>query len=444
MSIRKINEQIRRMEQRGSSQNVENQLTHQQMGASVSPPNHILLSGKGQSSVFTETVVLGRQLANAVTMETVVTQSNNEGERLVESLKDQVQPGGILSHLGQQGVIDVLRQHQPANSLPRSEIPGTTAVASAQITQPTTVVALPTTMEERNHCTNTSSNPNPKAVSFSPLPPSRSTPKRLGQSIPGVPLPPTKRTPPLNGKHGGELSFASSALGAVPFTEVQVSHGSGLLSVSPADQIPLSQTSHAAGSLSGGLCAPNGSKVPRPTAPQGSQHRPRGSRWDVPPGGGGAGLRPHLHEFIHARPTAAVGKHNRGATHMDSNNYLCTGKSMHLRCWDFDPGIKQGKSAVVSGEEAGESYNPWPLRSPSQSCSVGTVSSPQGAFSHPRLDQGTMENQAISTSPRQGDTLDLRHDPTGENMDVDPNMDTHSVSSMIRVATHGPNMPRVP
>ena len=117
---------------------------------------------------------------------------------------------------------------------------------------------------------------------------------------------------------------------------------------------------------------------------QGGYHRYRYSRWDIPPARGYGGLCSNMHGVMCNRACSSTWKRD-------------IGKGMH----------------VDMGEHC------------------------------PRI-QTAMKKQDDFSSSGQGNTLDLRNDQVGENMELNVGMDTRVAESFPRAAAHGPNAPRAP
>ena len=148
-------------------------------------------------------------------------------------------------------------------------------------------------------------------------------------------------------------------------------------------------------------------------------------------------MRSHPHGVLRYRPGSSTWKRDSSTIQMGSTNNLTRIKGKNLGSMDLDTNVVKGGSAMAFGQEKGGNYDPWPLRSPSQAVSTGTVSARQEAFSPAAIDrlhhmdfdvgqdmcgseaQRTMENLNDFNNSCQGDKAAFRNDQLGEDMEFD-------------------------
>ncbi|XP_044345343.1 uncharacterized protein [Triticum aestivum] len=291
----------------------------------------------------------------------------------------------------------------------------------------------------------------PPSSSNTVPPPFKSRPKRACDSIFGLSPPPAKRQPILGQEIDGSTQAPLSDVGAVLVTVPQVNPSPSLLGAPPAGQpihrledVPAATLPASSQTLADGMDSSHGDVVPKYS----SRHRPKSSRWDIPPSGFGD-TRRHHHVSFHSRTGAVMEKWHSDVTHVGTGLYLGTNRA----------GTQLGGSSLPYANKDGETYDPRPIRTPSPTSTAGTTCSRRGGCFSPVLDrnyymgmdvashtsanitQTTMGTQTEISTLHQGSTTELGQDHT---MDVDYHLGQKADQLTNWAAAHGPNAPRAP
>ncbi|XP_044453314.1 uncharacterized protein [Triticum aestivum] len=357
LSLSKINEQIRRIEEGGSSTNAELQILQNQMGGMATRCSY----SQGQCPGQSDAVKISAVPSTVVNMETASVPDNNAGGVQIQGLHTPVQQGAVIPNPSQISILCALPATHISDTGPSS--------------------AIQATKEDYNPCGKAPANPSifPGVVPSSTPPlltvpsPIRSSPKRLPESLFGLPVPPAKKAS-IHGGRGRAEDQSDSVLGAPPVRQV----------LSPQPSATSGMGAFTVPASTGRGRTLDGSSPFGSATSQGGYHRYRYSRWDIPPARGYGGLCSNMHGVMRNRACSSTWKRD-------------SGKGLH---------VDMGKHS-------------------------------------PRI-QTAMKKQDDFSSSGQGNTLDLRNDQVGENMELNVGMDTRVAESFPRAAAHGPNAPRAP
>lgn len=219
LSLKEINEHIRRMEGPSSSTNPELQIAQKQNVSNIVIPS---------SSVSD----LGHQ-----------TSPNNQLLLGQGCTRTQHPPAIPLS-----SSLHTSCQHDLANLLPHSNISNVPTQSAAHITQAPPISAIHATLIDKHLSGSTNINPiHTRIVSSSPPSPLRSNPKRPSESLLGVPLPPAKKVIPHGARENSDKIPGSAALSPIPNSGSQALQSSSLLGAPPSRPLLLGQPSPAGG-----------------------------------------------------------------------------------------------------------------------------------------------------------------------------------------------------
>lgn len=412
MSIRKINEQFRRLESGPSLQPTCRGSPYRLQDRAGLSLNSTQCLQQSQSGALQAVNVLGQQLSVVVNKEKASSQTNIEGTTQVETGRAPLHPINFSVPVTQE------LQHVPGRDLGFNNAPGANPFISHD-SPPVTV---------------------------------RSSPKRPGDSILGAPPPPAKKQPLSYELQGDEQPDVSTVIATEGIPMLQDGQGSGLLGAPPVG-LPLIGQASSLGALGATIAAtcfsdvvPTGQPVsegaavsltaslPRPIEAERSQNRQKSSRWDIPPAKGSGDTRSHLHESLRPRPTTYLPKRHHGAHYMSNTHCLRRNRGIPVKDRDFTSSAYMTASPLQFAEETGASYEPWPISTSSPTNSAGTI------YSH----QAASETHSDSKTVSKGNTLDHTQVQGGDTMEVDRHLDQTINCAMDRAAAHGLNAPRVP